>query len=145
VQGSRQHPQEPGKGQGVSGGVGAGLHVPPCCPCSLGSVSPTLPCPRCPTAEPSPAGPARAGTPEGRAAGCRALITMDVFSSRDLRPRIPGAEDASSPRCPGCQGQRGLRLAGCHHCLRWWETCRQHPWHCTAAAARTGPEHTSPA
>lgn len=62
---------------------------PPTLPVQLWSVSPTLSCPRFPTAEPSPAGPARAGTPEGRAASCSTLFTMDICSSRDSETKEP--------------------------------------------------------
>lgn len=62
---------------------------PPTLPVQPWSVSPTLSCPRFPTAEPSPAGPARAGTPEGRAASCSTLFTMDICSSRDSETKEP--------------------------------------------------------
>ena len=87
----------------------SGARCPPVLPLQPWSVSPTLPCPRCPTAEPSPAGPARAGTPEGRAASCRALITTDMCSSRDCKTKEPHCQGRLLTTLPWLP--RGVRSA----------------------------------
>lgn len=76
-QGSWQLLQEPGKGEGVSASVIAGLCDPLCHPCSLSQY--LLPCPAPDAPQHSSAG---AGTLEGRAASCRAFTSMGSCSSR---------------------------------------------------------------
>lgn len=99
VQGSQQHLQEPGKGQGVRAGVKTRPSVPLCCSCSLGQHLP--PCP-------APGAPQQSQIPqvlleqEHNRKGCRALSTADICSSRDSETKDPADKGTPSPHGRGC-------------------------------------------